>query len=79
MKVHQITDSRNQHIVAIEKEGELRCFFKNHSMHTAGIAFNNLRRDIARHSESFIKFDTLPKIASRIAKKSGRTVYDIAE
>ena len=47
-------------------------------MHTAGVAFDNLRRDIARHGESVVEFNALPRIAIRTAK-SGRTVYDIAE
>lgn len=78
MKVRQITDSRNQHIVAVEHNGELRCFFKNSSLHTAQVAFDNLRRDIARHGESVAEFDALPKISVRTAK-SGRTVYDVAD
>lgn len=78
MKVRQITDSRNQHIVAVEHNGELRCFFHNSSLHTTKVAFDNLRRDIARHGESVTEFETLPKIVSRTAK-SGRMVYDVAE
>lgn len=78
MKIRQITDSRNQHIVAIEKGGELRCYFKNSSLHTAGAALNSLRRDIANHGETVVEFNALPKITSRIAK-SGRTIYEVTE
>lgn len=78
MKIRQITDSRNQHIVAIEKDGELRCYFKNSSLHTACAVFSSLRRDIANHGETAVEFDALPKITSRIAK-TGRTVYDVIE
>ena len=78
MKIRQITDSRNQHIVAIEKDGELRCYFKNSSLHTAGATPSSLRRDIANHGETVIEFNTLPKITSRIAK-TGRTIYDVTE
>lgn len=78
MKIRQITDSFNQHIVAIEKDSELRCFFKFHSLHTCNVAYDNLRRDIARHGESVIKFESFPKITSRIAK-SGRIIYDVSE
>ena len=78
MKIHQITDSRNQHIVAVEKDGEQRCYFKNSSMHTAGAALSSLRRDIANHGETVVKFDTLPKITGRIAR-TGRTIYDVTE
>ena len=76
MKIKQVQDSRNQHIVAIEHNGEFRCFFTDSSLHTAGVAFENLRRDIARHGESVVDFDSLPKLTSR-AGKSGRTIYDI--
>lgn len=75
MKIRQIKDSKNQHIVAIERGDELRCFFKNSSLHTAQVAFDNLCRDIARHGESVAEFDTLPIISVRIAK-SGRRIYD---
>ena len=78
MKIRQITDSRNQHIVAIEKDGELRCYFKNSSLHTAGATLSSLRRDIANHGETVIEFNTLPTITSRIAK-TGRTIYDVTE
>ncbi len=78
MKIHQITDSHNQHIVAIEKGEELRCFFKHYSLHIAQVAFDNLRRDLARHGESVVEFEKLPKISSRTAN-SGRTVRDVAE
>lgn len=78
MKIRQITDSRNQHIVAIEKDGDLRCYFTNASLHTACATFASLRRDIANHGESVVEFDNLPKITRRTAK-SGRTIYDIAQ
>lgn len=78
MKIRQITDSRNQHIIAIEKDGELRCYFKNHSLHTAGAVIETLGRDIARHGETIVDFNALPKITSRTAK-TGRTIYDVAE
>ena len=78
MKIRQITDSRNQHIVAIEKDGELRCYFKNSSLHTAGAALSILHRNIFNHGETVVEFDTLPKITSRIAK-TGRTIYDVTE
>lgn len=78
MKIRQIQDSRNQHLVAIEHDGELRCYSKNSSLHTAGATLSSLRRDIANHGETVVEFNTLPKITSRIAK-SGRTIYDVAE
>ena len=78
MEIRQVTDSRNQHIVAIEKDGELRCFFRSSASHTAAVALNNLNIDIFRHGESVVKFDELPLINKRIAK-SGRTIYDVAE
>ena len=78
MKIRQITDFRNQHIVAIEKDSELRCYFKNSSLHTAGTALSSLRRDIANHGETVVEFNTLPQITSRIAK-TGRTIYDVTE
>jgi hypothetical protein len=78
MKIRQITDSTNQHIVALEKNGELRCYFKYSSLHTAQAVADTLRRDIARHGDDVVTFETLPLIARRIAK-SGRTVYDVVE
>ena len=74
MKIRQITDSRNQHIVAIEKDGDLRCYFKNHSIHTAGEALSSLRRDIANHGESVVNFAALPPVWVRMAK-SVRRIY----
>ncbi|MBI2306110.1 MAG: hypothetical protein HYU78_02295 [Rhodocyclales bacterium] len=78
MKVRQITDSRNQHLVAVEHNGELRCYFKDSSSHTASVAFETVKRDIARHGESVVGFAELPLIVSRTAK-TGRTIYDVAE
>jgi hypothetical protein len=78
MKIRQITDSHNQHIVALEKDGELRCYFKNSSLHAAGVALSSLRRDIANHGETVVEFDALPKITSRIAK-TGRVIFDVVE
>ena len=76
MEIKQVQDSRNQHIVAVEHNGEFRCFFTDASLHTAGVALENLRRDIARHGESVVGFDSLPKLTSRTGK-SGRAIYDI--
>ena len=78
MKIRQITDSRNQHIISIEKDGETRIYFKNSSLHTACAALSSLLRDIANHGETVVEFGTLPKITSRIAK-TGRTIYDATE
>lgn len=75
MKIRQVQDSRNQHIVAIELNGELRSFFTDSSLHTCGAVINTLRRDIARHGESVLEFSSLPLIAVRKAK-SGRKVFD---
>ncbi len=78
MKIKQVQDSSNQHIVAVEHNGEFRCFFADSSLHTAGVAFENLRRDIARHGESVVEFDTLKKLAVRTGK-SGCVIYDFEE
>jgi hypothetical protein len=81
MKIRQIQDSRNQHIVAIDSGVELRCYFKDSSAHTAGAVADTLRRDAARFGQDVgeqANFATLPLIASRKAK-SGRTIYDVAE
>ena len=76
MKIRQIIDSRNQKIVAVEKDGELRCYFKDASLHAAGVALATLRRDIDNHGEGVVKFSTLPAISVRVAR-SGRKVYDV--
>ena len=65
MKIRQITDSRNQHIVAIEKDGELRCYFKNSSLHTAGATLSSLRRDIANH-------EVLAEVAAGVGMAAAR-------
>lgn len=76
MKIRQIKDSMNQHVIAIEKNDKLRCFFKNYSMHAAQVASDSLRRDIARHGESVVDFETLPAIYIRVSK-AGKTIYDV--
>lgn len=76
MKIRQIKDSRNQHIVAIEQGDELRCYFKNSSLATAGVALQSLHRDIANHGESVVEFETLPLVSVRVAN-SGRKIYDV--
>lgn len=81
MKIRQIQDSRNQHIVAIDSGAELRCYFKDSSTHTCGAVADTLRRDAARSDMdvgAYANFATLPVIASRKAK-SGRTIYDVVE
>jgi hypothetical protein len=74
MKIRQIQTETNQHVVAIEKDGDLRCYFVNSSIQTAGATIDSLRRDIANHGESVIEFSALPLIASRTSK-SGKTLY----
>lgn len=76
MKICQIKDSRNQHIVAIEQGDELRCYFKSSSLATAGVTLQSLHRDIANHGESVVEFETLPLVSVRVAK-SGRKIYDV--
>ena len=75
-------DVRGQNSLRIgcpaREDGELRCYFKNSSLHTAGAALSSLRRDIANHGETVVEFNTLPQITSRIAN-TGRTIYDVAE
>ena len=78
MKVSQIQDSRNQHIVAIENNGELRCYSKFHSAAVISATKSTLLRDIARHGETVVDFASLPLIETRIAK-SGRRIYDVVE
>lgn len=76
MKIRQIKDSRNQHIVAIERDGELYCWFANASMHIVDVAFAALRRDLARHGEEVVDLAALRRITRRTAR-SGRIVYDV--
>lgn len=76
MKIHQIKDFRNQHVVAIENDGEFRCFFRDSSLHAAQVAYDNLHRDIARHGKSVVGFGALPIISVRVAK-SGRKIYGV--
>ena len=81
MKIRQIQDSRNQHIVAIDNGTELRCYFKDSSTHTCSAVANTLRRDAARFGRDVgeqANFSALPLITSRKAK-SGRTIYDVVE
>lgn len=78
MEVRQIQDSRNQHIVAIEKNGELRCYSKFHSAAVISATKASLVRDIARHGETVVDFASLPLIDTRIAK-SGRRIYDVVD
>jgi len=76
MKVQQVQDSRNQHIVAVNRDGDMRCFFIDSSSHTASVAAENLRRDIARHGDAVLDFAALPKLRSRVAA-SGRVIFDL--
>jgi hypothetical protein len=75
MKIRQVQDENNQHIVAVEKDGEMRCFFRWHTLAAASLAYQNLLRDIARHGEEVVKFDALLPITFRISKRSGKKIY----
>lgn len=81
MKIRQIQDSRNQHIVAIDNGTELRCYFKDSSTHACGVVADTLRRDVrgsGMNVGEYANFASLPLITSRKAK-SGRTIYDVVE
>jgi len=78
MKVRQIQTENNQHVVAIEKDGEIRCYFENASLQTAGATLESLRRDIANHGETVVDFTSLPLVSSRTAK-SGKTMYSVVK
>lgn len=76
-KIKQLQDDHNQHIVAIERNGELRCYFRDASLHACGNVVATLNRDITRHGEDVIgDINAMPLIVRRTAK-SGRTVYAV--
>jgi len=63
-----ITDDRNHHAVVVTIGGESRIFFRADVASVASVAHDNLRRDIARHGESVIGFDELPRAVYRTTK-----------
>jgi hypothetical protein len=77
MKTKLGQDSNNQHVIAVIQNDEARCFFKNSSFHIVSMAFQNLCRDIARHGDSCVDFESLPLLVERI-NKSGISVFDVA-
>lgn len=79
MKIVQIQDSRNQHIVAVEHDGELRCLHRFHDAAAISQICHTVERDLVRVGEApFIaEFPSLVPILPRIAKGSGRKVFDI--
>lgn len=77
MKIRQIQDSQNQHVVAVELNGELRCYMQHASSHVISVTAETLSRDIARHGNSIVQFDTLPKITCR-KSQGGKDIFDVA-
>lgn len=73
-------DSNNQHIVAIEYNGEIRCYFKHHSWQVALSACNSLNRDIQRNTDTWFMniFQELPAITVRASKGEKIKIYDTA-
>ena len=71
MKIKQIQDIQGQHLVALEHDGQLRCWFRNDSLHAAGVARENLLRDM-----DSVKWEFLPLIRVTTAK-SGRKLYEV--
>lgn len=78
MKLSQLQTENNQHVVAVEKDGVLRCYFENSSLHTCGVTLQSLRNDIANHGESVVGFDALPLIAQRTTK-AGKMAFTVAK
>jgi hypothetical protein len=66
--IRTITDERGRHAVIVTLDGECRVFFRHDTASVAGAAYNNLRRDIARHGESVIDFVALPVANFRLTK-----------
>ena len=71
MKIRQLQDTQGQYLVALEHKGQLRCWFRNDSLHAAGVARDNLLRDM-----DSVAFDSLPLIHTKTAK-SGRKLYEV--
>lgn len=67
-----ITDEHNHHAVVVTIGGESRVFFRHDTANVASAAHDSLRRDIARHGESVIGFDTLPPAEYRTTRAGRR-------
>ena len=72
VSIRTISDERNHHAVVVTIGGESRIFFRADTASVAGVAHDNLRRDIARHGETVIGFSALPLAVYRTTKAGGR-------
>lgn len=81
MKIITGQDSKNQHVIAIEHDREIRCFLKHYSSQATTVALCSLNRDIARHGNSFVldTFKSLPLVNLRISKGKGVAILDVIE
>ena len=78
MKVLRLTDSKKQHMVAIELKDDLRCYYKDASKRIAGSVASELRIAIANHDISHYVFQSLPRIVSRISRH-GQIIFDMTD
>ena len=65
-------DERNHHAVVVTIDGESRIFFRHDTESVCSAAYNNLRRDVARHGEDVIGFASLPAAEYRTTKAGRR-------
>jgi hypothetical protein len=70
--IRTITDERNHHAVVVTLGGECRIFFRADTASVASAARHSLHRDIARHGESVIGFETLPAAKFLVTKAGNR-------
>lgn len=76
MKIRQITDSRNQHIVAIEKTANFAATSRT-SLHTAGATLSSSAATSPTTAKRLSS--STPSQNHQPHHKTGRTIYDVTE
>lgn len=78
LKIRMLQDSKGQHNVAVQRGDDIRSYEKYSSIHSANLALKNLRDMLFHKTFGRADFEVLPKLLTRRAKASGRTIYDQA-
>jgi hypothetical protein len=73
LQVRIVPDDRNHYAVVVTANEVERIYFKHHTFSACSAAYDTLRRDMARHGDGVIEFDSLPIANYRITKSGSLT------
>lgn len=78
MRIKQIQDINYQHVVAVERDGVLRCYHRCDSLQLSCRIKADLESTIRAHGgdTEFVGYSSLPRVIERESKR-GRPMYEV--